>query len=85
MPDRSRVRIRVDGREVEVARGATVAAALTGLGVASFRTSVTGGPRGPLCGMGICFECRLSIDGGPPERACMTLCRDGMEIVTNAG
>lgn len=85
MPDRGRVRIRVDGREVEVARGATVAAALTGLGIATFRVSLTGEPRGPLCGMGSCFECRVSIDGRPLTRACMTLCHDGMEVVTNAG
>ncbi len=79
---RDRMTIRVDGRSVAVARGSTVAAALLGSGVPAFRTSVTGEPRGPLCAMGVCFECRVTIDGRPEERACMTLCRDGMEVLT---
>jgi len=85
MSDRRGLTIRVDGRSVEVPRGATVAAALLNLGVVSFRTSVGGEPRGPLCGMGICFECRVSIDGRPLERSCTTLCRDGMEVATREG
>lgn len=79
---RDGVTIRLDGRSVVVARGTTVASALLGLGVTAFRTSVTGEPRGPLCGMGVCYECRVTIDGRPHERACMTLCRDGMEVST---
>jgi predicted molibdopterin-dependent oxidoreductase YjgC len=81
---RDRVTIRVDGRSVEAARGVTVAAALLGAGVPAFRTSVTGEARGPLCAMGVCFECRVAIDGKTLERACMTLCRDGMEVSTLA-
>jgi len=34
--------------------------------MAETRTSVTGEPRGPLCGMGICFECRTASG----ERTC---------------
>ncbi|HUM03363.1 MAG TPA: (2Fe-2S)-binding protein [Thermoanaerobaculia bacterium] len=79
---RETVAIRVDGRTVAVPRGVTVAAALLGLGIEAFRTSVAGEPRGPLCGMGICFECRVSIDGLSHQRACLTLCRDGMDVVT---
>ncbi len=79
---RDTVVVRVDGRKVEVARGLTVAAALLAGGASAFRTSVTGEPRGPLCAMGVCFECRVTIDGRPHERACMTLCLDGMEVTT---
>jgi predicted molibdopterin-dependent oxidoreductase YjgC len=79
---RETVDIRVDGRFVAVPRGVTVAAALVGLGHVSFRTSVSGQPRGPLCAMGTCFECRVTIGGAPHQRACMTLCRPGMEVVT---
>jgi sarcosine oxidase subunit alpha len=79
---RETVAIRVDGRTVAVSRGITVAAALLGLGIQAFRTSVAGEPRGPLCGMGVCFECRVSIDGLPHQRACLTLCHDGMNVVT---
>jgi len=44
------------------------------------RTSITGEPRAPLCGMGICFECRVTIDGRAHCRACQTEAREGMEI-----
>ncbi len=79
---RDGVTIKLDGQSVVVPRGATVAAALLGLGVQAFRTSVSGEPRGPLCAMGICYECLVTIDGRIQERACMTLCRDGMEVAT---
>ncbi len=35
-----------------------------------FRTSVTGEPRAPLCGMGVCMECRATVDGVPHQRTC---------------
>jgi len=47
----------------------TIAAALMAAGQ-SCRTSVTGEPRGPLCGMGICFECRATVHGVPHQRTC---------------
>jgi predicted molibdopterin-dependent oxidoreductase YjgC len=77
-----RITIRIDGRPVEVERGATVAAALLMAGVEAFRRSVTGEPRAPLCGMGVCFECLASIDGEQGARSCQILCRDGMEVRT---
>ena len=76
------VRLLVDGEEVEALEGSSVAAALFTRGVATFRTSVSGEPRGPICAMGICFECRVTIDGIPHRRACMEHCRKGMEIRT---
>jgi sarcosine oxidase subunit alpha len=79
---RETVEIRVDGRSVTVRSGITLAAALVGLGVTSFRKSVIGEARGPLCAMGICFECRVTIDGAPHQRACLALCRDGLEVTT---
>jgi len=36
--------------------------------------------RGALCGMGVCYECRISINGGPDQRACMAEVEDGMVI-----
>ena len=81
MPDT--VSIRVDGRPLVVAGGISVAAALLTAGVTSFRRSVSGQPRGPLCGMGICFECRATIDRTPHRRTCQTIVRDGMEITTD--
>jgi sarcosine oxidase subunit alpha len=51
---------------------------------AGFRRSVTGELRGPLCGMGICMECRVTLNGRPHERSCQLLCAPGMEISTDA-
>ena len=77
------IEIRINGKPVRVGGGTTVAAAVM-IHAAAFRRSVTGEPRGPLCGMGICFECRLTIDGEAHQRSCQIVCRDGMEIRTDA-
>ena len=79
-----RVTIRVNGRPVTVPAGTVVAAALEQAGEERFRRSVTGKPRSPLCGMGICFECRVTIDGRIHSRSCQTLCEEGMEVRTDA-
>jgi sarcosine oxidase subunit alpha len=78
------VRILIDGETVETPEGSTVAAALFNIGALRFRRSVFGEPRGPICAMGICFECRVTIDGVAHRRACMEICRDGMEVRTDA-
>jgi D-hydroxyproline dehydrogenase subunit gamma len=77
-----RLRIVVDGRPVRARETDTVAAALMNSGVAALRASVGGQPRGPLCAMGICFECRVTIDGRAHRRACLELCRADMKIET---
>lgn len=76
------IELRVNGNAVRVADGATVAAAVAIAGVAT-RRSVGGEPRGPLCGMGICFECRVTIDGRAHERSCQIAARDGMEVAAD--
>lgn len=77
------VTIRVDGQERQVEPGMTVAAAVLAAGISSFRRAVGGGRRGPLCGMGICYECRMTIDGVAHSRSCQILCREGMEVRTD--
>lgn len=77
------VQVSVDDRVLEVAEGTSVAAAIRLAGIEASRSSVTGSPRGPLCGMGICFECRVEIDGVTGRRGCMTPCRDGMAVRTS--
>ena len=72
----------VNGSPVTVPFGATVAVAVAVAGRAC-RTSVNGEPRGPLCGMGICFECRVAINGRPHCRSCQTLCEPGMKVDTD--
>jgi D-hydroxyproline dehydrogenase subunit gamma len=77
------LKITVNGQPVEVAEGTMVSAAVSIAGVTAFRRSVTGQPRGPLCGMGICFECRVTIDGHAHVRSCQVPCRAGMEVRTD--
>jgi sarcosine oxidase subunit alpha len=74
--------VNVNGVLVTVAPGTTVAAAVLLAGDAT-RTSISGEPRGPLCGMGICFECRVTIDGVPHQRSCHILCSPGIHVMTN--
>ncbi|ENI2480647.1 MULTISPECIES: (2Fe-2S)-binding protein [Pseudomonadaceae] len=69
----------LDGHPLQVAPGTTVAAALMLGGDGTSRTSVSGQRRAPVCGMGICQECRVTIDG-QRRLACQTLCRDGMQV-----
>ena len=78
------VTIVADGREVRVPAGTSVAAALLNLGVHAFRRSVTGEGRGPVCGMGICYECRVTIDGLSHQRACLVTVAEGLRVVTAA-
>ena len=82
MPESARsLALSVNGTPIAVQPGTTVAAAVLMAGAAT-RISVTGEPRAPLCGMGICFECRVIIDGVPHQRSCQILCRSGMDVRT---
>ncbi|WP_454828908.1 (2Fe-2S)-binding protein [Pseudoxanthomonas wuyuanensis] len=77
------IHLHVDGQAVEVPAGSNVAAAIARV-APHFRRSCTGQPRAPLCGMGVCFECRVAIDGVDLLRACVTPARDGMQVHTDA-
>ncbi len=78
------VNLSVNGVRVNVPAAAMVSAAVALAGVTAYRKSVTGEPRAPLCGMGICFECRVTIDGRPHARSCQIPCREGMKVSTDA-
>lgn len=73
----------VNGVVVKVPEGCMVSAAVVIAGESSFRRSVTGALRGPLCGMGICFECRVQINGRAHCRSCQIPCQNGMEVRTD--
>ncbi|MEZ0603390.1 (2Fe-2S)-binding protein [Paraburkholderia sp. IW21] len=79
----SPIRLTIDDRCIEVEAGTTVAAALVIAGVSAMRTSVSGQPRAALCGMGVCQECRVTIDGRAHALACQTLCREGQIVCTH--
>ena len=70
-------------RELLLTAAVFAAAAVLQAGVNAFRRSATGEARGPLCGMGICFECRVSVNGVAHVRSCQTLCEDGMDVRTD--
>jgi D-hydroxyproline dehydrogenase subunit gamma len=72
--------VRINGMSRVVPAGTFVAAAIFLAGESCFRISVSGEPRAALCGMGICFECRVIIDGMPHCRSCQILVQPGMEI-----
>jgi D-hydroxyproline dehydrogenase subunit gamma len=76
------IRITVNGQQVEVPVGSSVAAAVARVAAPS-RRSVRGEPRAPLCGMGVCFECRVQVDGVAHVRSCMTPVSEGMQVRTD--
>lgn len=69
-----------DGRPIPFAAGQTIGAALISAGILSWRsTRVYGRPRGVFCGIGVCFDCLITVDGRPNVRACLepaTQCTD---------
>lgn len=77
------IKLTINNKQLEVEDGTTVAAAILLSDIAIFRRSVGGNSRGPVCGMGICFECRVTIDGIEHQRSCNILAADGMEVVTD--
>jgi sarcosine oxidase subunit alpha len=78
------LQVRVNGRALTVPCGTLAAAAIALAGIARFRSSLSEEPRGPLCGMGICMECRATINGRSLCRTCLIACEPGMEIETEA-
>lgn len=78
------MQIVVNGKPLQVPAGTSVAAALAEQTPGTTRTSVTGEPWAPLCGMGVCHECRVRIHGRT-RLACQTVCVEGMQIHTDVG
>lgn len=79
---RNEIALTVNGTRIVVPSGATVAVAVALAGHAC-RQSISGEPRGPLCGMGICFECRVAINGQPHCCSCQAICEEGMDVRTS--
>ncbi|MFE9621922.1 (2Fe-2S)-binding protein [Streptomyces sp. NPDC006527] len=78
--------ITFDGREIEALPGQTLAAALWSAGVTSWRTTRAGGrPRGVFCGIGVCFDCLVTVDGRPDQRACLVPAAPGADVRTQVG
>lgn len=75
------ITIKVNGKPVTAFEGETVHAALLAAGYRTLRKSPkTGQPRGIFCGMGVCYDCLVTIDGVPDQRACMAQVKERMEV-----
>ena len=73
--------IEVDGEAVEARAGETIATALLAGGRRVLRrTRVKGRPRGLFCGMGICFDCLVTVEGMGSVRACMVTVESGLRV-----
>lgn len=70
-----------DGREVRAHPGESILGALLACGTRTLRhSSQQNEPRGFLCGIGACFECLVTVDGVPGQRACVTPAAPGMVV-----
>jgi predicted molibdopterin-dependent oxidoreductase YjgC len=75
-----RIRISVNGRKTNASKGETVLAALLAAGYRVLRKDKNGHVRGAFCGMGICYDCLVTINGIQNMRSCMIEVEEGMEI-----
>ena len=78
------IEFRLNGKTVIAAEGCTLAAAIANTGTNAVRQSVKGSARGPLCGMGICFECTVTLNDQQHIRSCQLPLRPGMVVETYA-
>jgi predicted molibdopterin-dependent oxidoreductase YjgC len=79
------IQIYFDDKPIVTREGQSVAAALMAAGERCLRIDEAGNPKGVLCGIGVCWECRCSIDGATNTRACMTSVRSGMIVRRQTG
>ena len=79
--ERKKVRIEIDGQKIEAYEGEPIAAALWAATISDFRyTRKRNEPRGYFCGIGLCTDCKMIVNGVPNVRTCVTLVQDGMKI-----
>ena len=80
------ITISVDGQSVQVPAGITLAGALYSLEKRDFRTTpLLHEPRSQFCGMGVCFDCVVKVDGRANVRACQIRVEENMQVVTQQG
>jgi hypothetical protein len=81
-PDGQPIQVTFDGHEVGAALGDTIASAMVDAGLLACRTTARGDQRGVFCGMGVCHECAVVVDGVPSRLACMTAVSPAMIVDT---
>jgi predicted molibdopterin-dependent oxidoreductase YjgC len=86
MPDGRSFSITFDGERIDVVPGQTIAAALVAAGHSSWRvTKGSGERRGLFCGIGVCYDCLVTVNGATSVRACLTAARAGDVVSTEHG
>ena len=78
----SEIRIEIDGATTIAAEGQTIAALLISLGIPAWRLTRGGEARGVFCGIGVCHDCVVAVDGMTSAKACLTPVREGMRVFT---
>ncbi|MFF9982893.1 (2Fe-2S)-binding protein [Streptomyces erythrochromogenes] len=82
----SRFTVDFDGRELPAQDGQSIAAVLWGAGILAWRTTREGdAPRGAFCGIGSCYDCLVTVNGRPNQRACLVPARPGDAVTTQEG
>ncbi|MBU8864944.1 (2Fe-2S)-binding protein [Paenarthrobacter aromaticivorans] len=75
------VTVSFNGRPITTSAGQSVGSALVTNGITAWRdTRKQARPRGLFCGIGVCFDCLVSVDGIPNQRACLVEVCEGMKI-----
>jgi predicted molibdopterin-dependent oxidoreductase YjgC len=82
MDEKQEIVFEFDGQNIKAAQGQTIAEALLSQGVIVLRKTRNNEPRGVFCGMGLCHECRMIVDGAANIRACITPVRPGVSVKT---
>lgn len=86
LEERKKVTIDIDGKKIEAYEGEPIAAALWNAGIRDFRyTRKRKEPRGFFCGIGLCTDCKMIVNGIPNIRTCVTLVEKGMKIQRQRG
>lgn len=75
------IEILINQEKFSVVEGTSVVAALNKANGLHTRLSVTGEKRHAFCGMGVCQECRVTVNG-IRKLACQTVCQNGMTVET---
>ncbi len=75
------IEVIVDGAPLQAPAGQSLGAALLSSGRWVLRSSPSGAPRGLYCGIGVCQECRVVVDG-LVVRSCVTPVVAGMRVST---
>jgi sarcosine oxidase subunit alpha len=77
--------MRFQGREIAAVDGDSIASALLAAGIRVIRHAANGEPRGVYCGIGHCYECRVTVNGVGGRRACLVPAADGMIVEEDGG